>query len=215
MLRLTQIQEVVEVCRRVATNGLNNGVNAYIPPLEIDVLKPPCDFLGAVGNPAIFVNEHTHKLLGGIHETWIANRTIAIKDSFLNLNNMEIIGAIVHETGHAFNVAANIENSEANAYIFEIEVLLKLHELGTLQTFGCFRTDIKVFFQSRFDFYRIDMADKPYLAGLVKALQNEEFNQTLSNKEPIFSQIRPYCFFQRPSLRENTSSLEEASYLHN
>ncbi|MBA2709624.1 MAG: hypothetical protein H0U57_03405 [Tatlockia sp.] len=178
MLRLAQIQEIIEECREIGSSGLDNGVNALIPTLEIDLIEPPCDFLGAVGNPAIFVNEQTYKLLGWQHENWIANRTIACKTIFLTFNTIEVIGGIVHETGHAFNVAANIENSEANAYIFEIDVLLKLHKQGCLKMFGCTDAEVENYFKSRLAFYHIDTRDNSYLASLVKTI--EEKNQKKS-----------------------------------
>ncbi len=40
-------------------------------------------------------------------------------------NDMTAIGVIVHETGHAYNIAAGLVNTEANAQAFEIKTLLK------------------------------------------------------------------------------------------
>ena len=77
MLTESNIKEIIDECREIGDSGLNNGTNAFIPCLEIDILQPPCDFLGVQGNPAIFVNEQTYKLLGSQHENWVANRTIA------------------------------------------------------------------------------------------------------------------------------------------
>lgn len=106
MLTSEHIQQIIKECRTIGNNGLDNGTHASIPELNIDIVSPPFDFLGVSGNPAIFINQHTFKYLGSLHERWVLNKTIALKISLLQESPIRVIGAIIHETGHAFNVAA-------------------------------------------------------------------------------------------------------------
>ncbi|TAL62816.1 MAG: hypothetical protein EPN84_05935, partial [Legionella sp.] len=154
MLTKYHIRLLIEGCRELSWIGLDNGTKASIPELEIDILVPPNDFLGVKGNPAIFINENTFRLLGALHEDWVLNKTIALKENFLLKPPMEIIGAILHETGHAFNVAAQIENTEGNAYVFEIEIIRKLLEEKSPLLFGCTGGDVKAYFENRLPFYK-------------------------------------------------------------
>ncbi|WP_131781153.1 hypothetical protein [Legionella gresilensis] len=117
MLTETKIQQLIAICQLIGKLGLNNGVSAQIPQLIIDILRPPKDFTGACKNPAIFINKNTYHLLSRHHPNWIMNQTIAVKQSLLSQPRIESIDAIIHEVGHAFNVAANIANTETNAYI--------------------------------------------------------------------------------------------------
>ncbi|CDZ77591.1 hypothetical protein BN59_01875 [Legionella massiliensis] len=200
MLTIPHIMEIIQECREIGGDGLSNGVTAYIPDLEVDVLEPPCDFLGAQENPAIFVNDKTFHLLSWQHENWKENGTIALKYSFLKSSAIDIIGAIVHETGHAFNVAAKINNTEGNAYIFEIEVMLKLHETGNLKLFNCSDKDLKDFFKSRLSYYSKSTAGNPWLTQLVGTLKEQfdieeppKFNEKKTRHFPA----ERYSFFDR------------------
>lgn len=83
-----------------------------------------------------------------------------------------VIGIIAHETGHAFNVAAKIENSEANAYIFEIEVLLLWHKAKNPALFGCSTSDLLDFFKSRLPYYRMGIKTSLYLGYLVEEIEH-------------------------------------------
>lgn len=172
MLSQKDIQLLIEGCRATAKIGLGTGVKATIQELAIDFLSPPMDFLGLTTNPAIFVNEETYHLLGKFHKSWVSNGTIAVKESFLKEPTLQIIGIIVHETGHAFNVAAGISNSEANAYIFEIEVLSRwLHQNNTL-LYGSNSSDLLKYFNSRLEEYHKSMSGSPYLSQLVKQIEH-------------------------------------------
>ncbi|WP_156812518.1 hypothetical protein [Legionella tunisiensis] len=118
MLAKEDILKIINECRKMGEIGLDNGIMALVPTLNVDFLLPPKDFLGVSNNPAIFVNHNTYRLLGKHHNVWKKNKTIAVKEDFLEKDPMMIIGIIVHEVGHAFNVAAGITNSESNAYLF-------------------------------------------------------------------------------------------------
>ncbi len=170
MLTSEHIQQIIKECRAIGNDGLDNGVSAPIPDLNVDILSPPIDFLGVGGNPAIFVNKDTFKLLGSLHRNWIVDRTIALKISLLNQAPIQVIGAIIHETGHAFNVAANIENSETNAYIFEIEAILHLLESGNLLSYNCSEIDVYSYFNSRLRYYN-QSANNLYLASLIEKIK--------------------------------------------
>ncbi|MBN9229132.1 MULTISPECIES: hypothetical protein [Legionella] len=173
MLTIYHIRLLIEECRGMGRSGLDNGVTASIPQIQIDILKPPYDFLGVQGNPAIFINKSTYKLLGHLHKNWDMNQTIALKASFLEQNTIEVIGTIIHEAGHAFNVAAKIANTEANAYIYEIEVIRKLLEMKSSCLFGCTFKDIQSFFKQRLSFYTNGSKDNKYLECLVKTIKKE------------------------------------------
>ena len=172
MLTKRDIQTLIDECRIIAENGLGNGTKATIKELELDFLTPPADFLGIDNNPAIFINLHTFKLLGKLHEKWLVNKTIAVKENFLQNNPIKVIGIIVHETGHAFNVAANIPNSEANAYIFEIEVLSRWFQMKHPLLFNLSYEDLHSFFLSRLHYYRMETKNNHYLQQLVLRIEN-------------------------------------------
>lgn len=189
------IRLIIEGCRDLGNNGLNNGTKGFIPELEIDVLSPPHDFLGVAGNPAIFVNEHTYKLLGAQHKEWVLNQTIVLKESFLKTTPIHIIGAIVHETGHAFNVAAQIENNEANAYIYEIEVLRKLLETQSPLLFGCTQKDLKSYFANRLPLYKHSTHHNEYLAQLVEETK-QQFQLEQPSPKPLKRSADSMFFFR-------------------
>ncbi len=182
MLTHYHIRLLIEECREIGLSGLQNGVTASIPQIQIDILKPPHDFLGVMGNPAIFINQSTYKLLGHLHKNWVMNETIALKKSFLEQNTIDVIGGIIHEAGHAFNVAAKIANTEANAYVYEIEVMRLLFEKKSPLLFGCTFNDIQSFFQGRLVFYNKGVSDNQYLAGLVETMKQKfELAETVTS----------------------------------
>lgn len=183
MLTSEHIQQIIRECRTIGNDGLDNGVHASIPELNIDIVSPPIDFLGVGGNPAIFVNKSTFKYLGSLHNNWIVNRTIALKISLLNQAPIQVIGAIIHETGHAFNVAAHIENSETNAYIFEIEAILHLLNSGNLLSYNCSEVDVYSYFDSRLSYYNQGANDQ-YLASLIAKIKAPP-KQTLKEEPPL------------------------------
>ena len=171
MLNKKDIQNIIDECREMGTKGLGNGVQANIKELQVDFLSPPNDFLGLAGNPAIFINQHTHKLLGKAHPSWQPNQTIAVKEDFLKNNAMLIIGILVHEIGHAFNVAADIPNSEFNAYIFEIEVINSWFAKKSPLLFDCSKADVQGFFSNRLPYYHSETRKSAYLNTLVKKVE--------------------------------------------
>lgn len=173
MITSYHIRLLIEECRGIGRLGLDNGISAFIPQLELDILKPPLDFIGVHNNPAIFVNKETYKLLGRLHRNWVENKTIVVKKSFLNEAAIDVLGAIIHETGHAFNVAANIENNEANAYIYEIEVMRKLYEAKSALLLGCSFADIQSFFKRRLAFYQLETSKSEHLTHLVDSIKDE------------------------------------------
>lgn len=190
MVSLEHIKELITQCRKFGKDGLDNGINGEVPELVIDVVSPE-EFLGAGGNPAIFVNSKTYKLMRTHHENWVENRTIAFKSCFLFQPVINIIGAIIHETGHAFNVAAKIPNTETNAYIFEIEMLLRLYQTKSPLLCGCTEKDLQSYFKSRLPYYNKGVTDSEFLNGLVKLITfrfnlNEVSLPEKQNKEKLF-----------------------------
>lgn len=173
MLTLENIKTLIEKCREISVTGLGNGTNATLPELEVDIVNSPNDFLGANNNPAVFVNQKTFNLLKSLHTNWIANRTIAIKDSYLQQEHMDVIGAIIHETGHAFNTAAGIANTETNAYIFEIEILLKLLQIQSPLLFNCSEPDLKKYFKRRLPLYELMVQPNAWLSDLISYIKDK------------------------------------------
>lgn len=171
MLTKRDVAEIVDGCRKAAEIGLENGCHASIDELVIDFVSPPHDFLGVGDNPAIFVNSHTYKLLGHAHETWKENNTIAVKEHFLQRATIDIIGILVHETGHAFNVAAKIPNTETNAYIFEIEVLARWYQTKDDLLYDCTKSSLQSYLEDRLPFYRKNSKDSDCLAALIEKIE--------------------------------------------
>ena len=192
-MKIEDLDWLIGQCRNIGVKGLDNGIRALIPDLQIDILTPPCDFVGAHKNPAIFVNQSTYKYLRQYHDNWILNGTIALKEELLHRTSIEIIGAIVHETGHAFNVAARIPNTEANAFIFEIEAMCKLFASESFSSFGCTKTDVSNYFKSRLPYYKQEVNKNFYLAGLVEMIK-ADFN--LDDNSKIAKNVKsesPWC----------------------
>jgi hypothetical protein len=165
-----QMKRILLYCRVLGYEGLKNGNSATIPELKIDLSEKNA-FIGVRGNPAIFVSEATYKKLKRFHEDWIPNITIAISLSYIlepKRSSVDVIGVLIHEAGHAFNVYAKIQNTEANAYVFEIEAMIKLFNMSILSgQFDLSKTDLKTYFQSRLDQYCLETHNNPYLTKLV------------------------------------------------
>ena len=191
MLTKRDVQEIINECRHTGARGLGDGRRATIQKLTVDFLIPPTDFLGVGGNPAIFVNQDTYTLLGRHHKTWEVNKTIAVKEHFLEKKPMLVLGIIIHETGHAFNVAANITNSEANAYIFEIEVISTWFKIKHSLLLNYPMAELQDFFELRLPYYRKEIKNNDYLAQLVTAI---ETNQILAAQSPDSEGSSPHRF---------------------
>ncbi|MGQ3887987.1 hypothetical protein ACQUW5_03010 [Legionella sp. CNM-1927-20] len=200
MLTKIEIHHLIAVCQLIGKLGLDNGVSAQIPKIHIDILQPPNDFIGVNTNPAIFINKYTYQLLGRLHPNWIVNQTIAVKATLLSQPKLEIIGALIHEVGHAFNVTANIANTEENAYIFEIEVLCKLFASKLAFLDEVSSKDLKTYFESRLPYYKKCIATNNYLTKLVEQI-SKQFNLSLTHYTlPILqsgnSTLSKLMFFQ-------------------
>lgn len=170
MRTLHDIQRIISICRQAGEKGLGNGNRAIIPELKIDILTPPNDFLGVGSNPAIFINAQTFNLLGKHHQ-WLKNQTIAVKKNFLNFKPMQKVGILVHEAGHAFNVAAHIANTEANAYIFEIEVLTNWHLSFQKGTADFTENELLGYWSMRLPYFRQGASSSTYLAMLIADIE--------------------------------------------
>jgi hypothetical protein len=215
MLTKMDVQIIINECRHTGARGLGNGSRATIQELTVDFLTPPTDFLGVGGNPAIFVNDDTYTLLGRHHKTWRINKTIAVKEHFLANKPMMVLGIIIHETGHAFNVAAKITNSEANAYIFEIEVISIWFKTKHALLLDFTSADLQEFFELRLPYYRKEIKRSDYLARLVMAIEANQIlegafdlltpDETLQKSSPHrfvistpkFSESNPISFFSK------------------
>ena len=156
-----ELDRIVRFSRSFAQNGLESGQATDIPLLKIDIVGSG-SFLGVGGNPAIFVTQVTYNKLKRIHPDWQPNLTIAIKPSFIQTAKViHVIGALIHETGHAFNVYSGIKNTETNAYIFEIEAMLKLSNDVTLRDhYDLKDSDFKNYFRSRMQYYQLSKKNK-------------------------------------------------------
>ncbi|QBR83141.1 hypothetical protein E3983_01490 [Legionella israelensis] len=172
-MELQKIERLLLMCRIKAMIGLGNKTNAFIPRLKIDLVSSSL-FLGVHGNPAIFVNKVTYRKLNKFYDSWIPNVTIAIKEDFFNASNrdIQIIGAIIHEAGHAFNVYAGLANTEANAYIFEIEVMMMLYHKNILAAlFDIKDKEIQSYFNARMKYFKMEANSDPYLKSLINRVK--------------------------------------------
>ena len=178
MISNSNIERLFRICRMRAIIGLGNNKTAYIPHLCLNIVEKST-FIGVGGNPAIFVNNITYRILKKFHPLWKPNITVVLKRSFLESKKpMDIVGVIVHEAGHAFNVYSGIKNTEKNAYIFEIDVLLCMYKKGLLsEMFDITKTDLSPYFNDRMSFYIMDADKKGYLFTPVKSI-NDCFNLT-------------------------------------
>lgn len=212
MLTNDHMKQIIKECREIGDRGLKNGVHASIPDLSIDVVSPPLDFLGVSGNPAIFINKATFKLLGSLHNNWIVDRTIALKISLLNQAPIEVLGAIIHETGHAFNVAANIENTEANAYIFEIEAMLLLFKTSNLLSFYCSESDVQSYFKTRLPYYFQGAFNNAYLTTLVEKIKNPMKPEPQEVLLPKIDLVSPTLYSSKEITLFSSKSLKTKSF---
>lgn len=199
MIRERDIQQVIELCQVFAKNtGLRNGKKANINHLRIDFLSPPNDFLGLSNNIAIFINDHTFRLLHQYHPNWVVNETIAVKDDFINYAPMLAVAVIAHEAGHAFNVAAQQANTEASAYLFEIEFLLYLRDFGGLDFFTLNTNELNGYFNSRMSTYRKEMKVHSGLRALIQEIDDNKENDNKSSLtlKKADGTTNQYAFFQ-------------------
>jgi hypothetical protein len=125
-MRDSEIQEIITACRTLAAR---EGV--ALPPITIDTSK----IARTLSEKAVaFLTNKSSKMAARMiarannmeEPNWDAGKVICISDTIITArgNSMQAIGVIVHEMGHAYNIAANLPNTEANAQVFEIEVLL-------------------------------------------------------------------------------------------
>ncbi|WP_298625165.1 hypothetical protein [uncultured Legionella sp.] len=196
MLTIYHIRLLIDKCREIGhIDSLKDG-RVVIPHLEID-LVPSGEFIGVQDNPAIFVNSMTFKRLSRFHANWVENKTLVFQKSFLQKDPIDIIGAVIHETGHAFNVAANIPNTEANAYIYEIEVLYKLFITKSQLLFNCSFEDIQAYFQRRLTYYEKDSSHNPELRTLIAEITTKfDLQKDKQPKPELLATRKSYFFFQ-------------------
>lgn len=217
MLSIYHIRLLINECREMSRVGFFNDHRVAIPHLEIDVVLPG-DFIGANNNPAIFVNSMTFKRLSKFHTHWIENGTLVFQKSFLQKDPIDIIGAVIHETGHAFNVAANLPNTEVNAYIYEIEILRQLYLSKSPLLFDCSLEDVRAYFHRRLVFYAKDSPHSPELRTLIEEITTEfelqEDKHTTPEPEQLAMNISSFFFqnkeqdnMQEVSAHENSDEI--------
>lgn len=208
-----EMKRILIYCQVLGFEGLKNGNSAIIPELKINLPKRN-SFIGVQGNPAIFVSDVTYKKLKRFHADWVPNVTIAISSAYLFKSRpsyIDIIGVLVHEAGHAFNVYAKIANNEANAYVFEIETMFKLFKMRVLKRqFGLSKEDLGSYFQSRMDQYTLETHNNPDLKQLVDEMTNIfglQNNQATTSEQPTKIQIK-IGFFKQDKQNMYESHLE-------
>ncbi|KTD62638.1 hypothetical protein Lsan_1775 [Legionella santicrucis] len=206
-----EMKRILLYCQILGFEGLKNGTYAIIPPLEINFPKPN-SFIGVKGNPAIFVTEVTYKKLKQFHEDWVPNITIAVSHAYLiepKRSAIDIIGMLVHEAGHAFNVYGKLKNNEANAYVFEIETMLKLLKMNILpMQFGLYKEDLQSYFKSRMEQYNQAIPNNPYLKTLVEEITNDFSLGTKNNKfDPLVTVRLKLGFFNNKDNTETHTDL--------
>ncbi|KTC93876.1 hypothetical protein [Legionella cincinnatiensis] len=203
-----EMKRILLYCQILGFEGLRNGTYAIIPELKINFPQPN-SFMGVRGNPAIFVTEVTYKKLKQFHEDWVPNITIAISHAYLiepKRSNIDTIGMLVHEAGHAFNVYGKLKNNEANAYVFEIETMLKLLKMNILpRQFGLYKEDLQSYFKSRMEQYNLAIPSNSYLKTLVEEITND-FNldgKDIKSESRVKFQIK-LGFFKKNDTTEPT-----------
>ena len=165
-MAIKEIESIIEACRQITSAGtLWNPKPVTIPNLVIDIRPSNFSFLGR-GNIAIFVNSDTYRLSERYRAAeenssaveWKENETIVISSSVVEKGissfDLHALGVIIHETGHAYNVAAKITNNEGNAYLFEIEVLMNLYKNNHPLVDSFQKNDFKEYFSKRLNDYR-------------------------------------------------------------
>lgn len=217
MLTIYHIRLLIDECRELSRLGVLNDNRVVIPHLDIDLVLLG-EFIGAQDNPAIFVNSMTFKRLSKFHSNWVENGTLVFQKSFLQKAPIDIIGAVVHETGHAFNVAAKIPNTESNAYIYEIELLRKLLKSKSPSLLDCSLADVTSYFQRRLTYYAKDSSNSPELCALIAEITTEfELQEEKHAKPTSLTTSKSATFFQsevqnnplEEMLDDNTDSVEK------
>jgi hypothetical protein len=189
MVSKMDVQNCLAACLLFSKEvGLSSG-SSDLSFLQIDWVKPPNDFLGTDSNPAIFVNEDTYRLLSRFHPNWISNKTIALKEKILDYTPMLMVGIIAHEAGHAFNISKNISNTEANAYIFEIECLRHLYQTNSSVLADCSTSDFLKYFNLRLPFYTKYSKQNPRLEALINMINDESILTTAT--KPAIAHFTP------------------------
>jgi hypothetical protein len=171
-----EAQALIEICGNVALEGMAHVAknSVVIPELYLDWIEG--QDASAIGrdNIAIFVNVKTFALhqITGIAQNrhWIKDRTLAIRKAVLDSESLLHTGIIIHETGHAFNVVAGIANSERNAYIFEISVMLRLYQEQNKWICQYTAEDFSQYFISRMPQYKKGLPDET-LSILIKQIK--------------------------------------------
>ncbi|AUH72612.1 hypothetical protein [Legionella sainthelensi] len=193
-MKQNDIYEIIDMCRIIARKGTSwFHSSVEIPELVLDFRPSSYAFLGK-GNPAIFVNSKTFQLTvdtraqelkeGHSGPQWVENRTLVLSEDIVapknSFGSMLIIGIIIHETGHAYNLAAGLKNTESNAYLFEIEILCHMHENKMLYMQD---NQLADYFTSRMPQYQSGLKTNPHLSKMISNIAikfdlNIELNYT-------------------------------------
>jgi len=182
ILNKDDLTKLIEFCKDNAKKGIGwlceKSVDLSDLIIDFDENKERQSFLGKL-NPAICINNKTYrygKMQLGDNIPWSVNKTILLSNELflpnwkLSFKLIDITGIVIHETGHAYNSAANIPNTEANAYLFEIFLLMKIYT-ENINIIGVFsRDDFTEYFQSRMSHYQKDFSGNEKLKQVVEIL---------------------------------------------
>ncbi|MCC7006951.1 MAG: hypothetical protein IT497_09960 [Ottowia sp.] len=172
---------------------------------HVKVFISPKSGIGALlqGNPAIcirynqmqhainvwrknaqdYANEHQSECIP--HHLIEKGKCIILAQHVLQSTCIDQCGIIWHEYGHAYNETRQIKNTEANAYLFEVDMITAAWRQGVLQMYDVMAKDVHNYLGSRqnyFDNGTNELADKlAYLRALldieVEPFQRERFNR--------------------------------------
>ncbi|MCP0913352.1 MULTISPECIES: hypothetical protein [Legionella] len=224
MLNCEHIQQLIAGCRKLGLSGVVRKLNVLLQDINVDFVTQG-EFLGSNGNPAIFVNEQTYKLLSKFHPTWKKNKTIVIREHDFHNPHIALItkiGMIVHELGHAFNVEANLPNSECNAYIFEVEALAHLYKNKKELLYGCEKKDLQDYFNARLPIYRKsiqknnkDNKDIEYLETLVKKIEQDTLLEEKIAREKETQVLLKFSLLhrQRQKFHQDIANEQESFFM--
>lgn len=214
-----EIVELVNTCSNYAREGTPYHPEPVILPHFVLDFRPPRGYLKD-NNPAIFVNERTFRLTANNRREekaeaenpdeyvdWVVNQTLVISENVLEEGSPKekllYTGVIIHETGHGYNVAAGIPNTEANAYLFEIMVLKHLFDVQHEVVQGLTRENLVDYFKMRMPQYKMGFSNVT-LRGTVGDLANDfDLNDllTVPKVEPNPFQTARQVLFPNPEVK--------------
>ena len=184
---MINVQAIIAVCRKSA-----NYKGLQLPEIYVnndEFIRRYAESGGGALclNPKSFKMIPLQLMLEEPLNPWVSERTLLVAPEFpTETLDMHRFAIVVHETGHAILMANKIPNSEAHAYIFEIQIIIENcgNPIPGLE-FNYSDAEADTYLQSRMGQFRISLgkgneAGSGKLRSVLEGLSELRFPKTVA-----------------------------------